>query len=63
MKKRFSKKLVLGKETVAMLSDKNMDKIRGGTLFYDCTESCTLFYYCCDTKTKPLAENRAQAEG
>lgn len=63
MKKKFSKKLVFRKETVSTLSDKNMDKIKGGTLFFDCTESCTLFFVCCDTKTNPLEEKRAQAEG
>jgi len=63
MKKRLKKKLVLRKETVSTISDKNMALIKGGTVFYACTESCTVFYICCDTKTIPLEENKAQAKG
>lgn len=63
MKKKFTKKLVLKKEKVSNLSDNNMNMIRGGTIFQYCTESCSLFDYCCDTKTNPLEENRGQDKG
>ena len=63
MKKKFNKKLLFRKETVSTLTDKNMDKIRGGTVFFDCTESCTVFFVCCDTKTIPLEKNLVPAKG
>lgn len=60
MKKKFSKKLIFKKETVSTLTDKNMDMLKGGTVFFYCTESCTVFFVCCDTKTNPLGENQDQ---
>jgi len=56
MKKKFAKKLLLNKESVSNLSDDNMNKIRGGTVFHYCTASCSVFKICCDTKTIPVEE-------
>ena len=60
MKKQFTKKLVLQKETVSTLTDNQMDMLRGGTAFLICTESCSAFMICCNTKTIPIKENKAE---
>ena len=60
MKKQFKKKLVLKKQTVSSLTDNQMDLLRGGTIFHICTQSCSIFDLCCDTKTNPIEEKRAQ---
>lgn len=54
MKKRLNKKLVLNKMTVIRLKDNDMQLIRGATLVFDCTESCSLVWICC-TPTKQNA--------
>ena len=54
MKKRLNKKLVLNKMTISSLKDKDMHLIRGATLVFDCTESCSLVWICC-TPTKEYA--------
>ncbi|MCK5059494.1 MAG: class I lanthipeptide [Candidatus Aminicenantes bacterium] len=46
------KKLKIIRETVANLTDEQMQKIRGASVFHfscDCndTESCSVFYKCC----------------
>lgn len=49
MKKRFKKKLVLNKKTVTNLEHKDMDDVRGGSVVYICSQSCSIIYFCCDT--------------
>jgi len=63
MKKKFTEKLVLSKQTIAILNDSDMDLIRGATLIFICTDSCSVVAICCDTKTNPLLENRGQEKG
>lgn len=49
--KTFSKKLVLNKETIAHLNNKQMRDIYGGepdpSLFYTCTTVGTSEFFCC----------------
>jgi hypothetical protein len=56
MKKKFIKKLDIRKESISNLSYDNMNEIRGGTVFQNCSKSCSIFDYCCDTKTNPVEE-------
>ena len=63
MKKNFAKKMLLNKVTVSRLNDNDMSLIRGATLIYHCTESCSLIYVCCDPKTIPVEKNKVQEKG
>jgi natural product precursor len=49
MKKKFKKKLILNKETISNLGQKQMNEIRGGTWVDVCTESCSWVNFCCDS--------------
>lgn len=51
MKKRFAKKLVLNKKTVSVLTEEELKNIRGASIVYPCTRSCSIVYMCCDPKT------------
>ncbi len=62
MKKKILNKLELNKKTVSNLSKIDMKNIRGATIVYACTRSCTVVYICCDTKTIPLEENKLQVK-
>jgi len=61
MKRKFEKKLVLSKTTVATLDRGEMNRIIGATLVLICTESCSLAIGCC-TPTKKYALEQIQAE-
>lgn len=63
MKNKFSRRLILNKETITRLNNNDMNLIRGATLIFYCTDSCSVVAICCNTKTNPLEENRDQDKG
>ncbi len=64
MKKKFSKKLALNKETISILQSDEMKLIRGATFFFgtcDCdTASCSIYVQCCDPPPKYPLNNEGQ---
>ncbi len=59
MKKKFEKKLVLNKKTIAHLGNEEMNLIYGGSfliLTCGCSESCSLVWYCCGTEPRAEGE-------
>lgn len=47
-KNKLTKKLVLNKKTVSNLQDEEMNLIRGASVLFLCTESCSVLVNCCD---------------
>ncbi len=63
MKKKFEKKLALNKKTISNLTNSEMSEVNGGTLIIrscNCSESCSVIYYCCGPTTYPLFNNDNQ---
>jgi natural product precursor len=56
MKKRFEKKLQLNKKTISNLGQQQMNEIKGGSVVYACTQSCTINFICCDSERAAFAK-------
>lgn len=63
MKKRFAKKLALNKKTVSNLNETDLNNIRGGSIVFICTRSCSIVIACCDPHTDEIAENKVEGLG
>ena len=55
MKKKFSKKLALNKETISSLNYDEMKKVKGASILVACTESCSILVACCGPDPKRMA--------
>lgn len=53
MKKKLAGKLSLNKNTISNLSQGEMQDIRGASVIFACSESCSIIIVCCDT-TEPI---------
>jgi len=61
MKRKFEKKLVLSKATVATLDRGEMNRIIGASIMDICTQSCSIMDICC-TPTRNYALEQVKAE-
>jgi natural product precursor len=56
MKKKFEKKLTLNKKTISNLEHKEMEDIRGGSIIFVCSDSCSIIFVCCDSQRDAMAK-------
>lgn len=56
MKKKLHQKLSLSKETIVGLNPDEMKKIKGASILHVCSDSCSVFFICCDTLTRGCPE-------
>jgi hypothetical protein len=56
MKKLLGRKLSLNKKTVINLNERDMELIKGASVVWDCSQSCSVVWLCCKPTEEYIAE-------